>query len=99
MSETVILPASHDRTCGLVPRYLRERQAAHARMEALARAPDVVATAPAPTLPLGAGPVDAATAELRRRLAAARPARRAPLAVVAPAFASAALLRTYFAHA
>jgi hypothetical protein len=68
-------------TWGLVPRYLRERQAAEAAALARSRA---AASAPQATEPVGeARAVDAGTPDLRRRVAAAaRPPRHLPLAMV-----------------
>ena len=70
---------------GLAPRYWRERQKAALALAGAAASP---ALAPAAADLLAAlRPVDAVTADLRRRiLAAARP-RRSPFAVAAPAFA------------
>ncbi len=81
-------------TWGLMPRYWRERQAAAAAALAAARAatPAGAAAVALPDPFAALRPVDAGTADLRRRLAACRPAPRATRAVAAPALASAAFL-------
>jgi hypothetical protein len=78
-------------TFGLMPRYLRERLAAEAE------APAEAATAVPPPAPvvtdllLAMRRIDAATPDLRRRIAAASQSRFSPLAM-APAFAGASLM-------
>jgi hypothetical protein len=76
---------------GLAPRYWRERQLASLALAGATAAPSVRAS-DAPDLLAALRPVDAATADLRRRLSDAgwRP-RRAPLAVAVPAFAGVSL--------
>jgi hypothetical protein len=73
---------------GIVPRYMRERQAAEAAAQALAEALEAAAPKPAAAgaqEPVG-GTVDAVTADLRRRLATQAP-RRPGLGMAIPALA------------
>ena len=78
------------KTWGLVPRYMRERQAAEARETALAASVVRPAAAPAAEL-FRAQPVDAVTADLRRRIAIVEPSRRVRLSIAAPSFAGMSL--------
>jgi hypothetical protein len=75
---------------GLAPRYWRERQIAALAMASATAAPSV-SLSEAPDLLAALRPVDAVTADLRRRIDAARPSRRSPLALAAPAFAGVSL--------
>jgi hypothetical protein len=74
---------------GLVPRYLRERQAAD-------RAAAAAAPPPSPEPDVAdfyrqTPRLDAATSDLRRRIARTGQSRRSPLAMAAPAFAGVSL--------
>jgi hypothetical protein len=76
---------------GLAPRYWRERQMAALTMASATAAP-AVPVSDAPDLLAALRPVDAATADLRRRIGAVPgPARRSPLALAGPAFAGVSL--------
>ncbi len=78
-------------TFGLAPRYWRERQMAALAMAGATAAPSVPVSE-APDLLAALRPVDAVTADLRRRIGAVRaPARRSPLALAGPAFAGVSL--------
>jgi hypothetical protein len=84
---------AHDpltQTWGLVPRYLRQQRAAEAAASrtqpAPAQVPDVAEVL------RNARPVDAATADLRRRVVSAGTARRSPLAMAAPLYAGVAVM-------
>jgi hypothetical protein len=76
-------------TFGLAPRYWRERQMAALALAGAAAAPAPVADAP--DLLAALRPVDAVTADLRRRIVAAGRPRRTKLAVAGPAFAGLSL--------
>ena len=78
------------KTLGLVPRYVRERQAA----EALERARQRAAPPPPPVVheEFDAPPCEVATSSLRERIAVATSPRRTRLMIAAPAAAGLLLM-------
>jgi len=90
MTQTHVSNDPMAKVWGIVPRYMRERQAAEAAADALALALEAAAPKPAAVVVVAddaGAPVDAVTADLRRRLAAAQPARRPALVLAIPALA------------
>jgi hypothetical protein len=88
MTQTQVSNDPMAKVWGIVPRYMRERQAAEAAAEALALELEAAAPKPAPVVveeEVG-GTVDAVTADLRRRLATQAP-RRPGLGMAVPALA------------
>lgn len=77
------------KTFGLMPRYVRERQAAEALGQACRAAPP-----PTPAVPdaFASRPCDPLTADLRRRIAIAKPPRPVKLLIAAPTLAGVLLM-------